>query len=165
MPPSLRKSSPSMWPQIRRRLASVSSLTSLSDWLSEASRRIVSLSTLAFCPPSGCGEVESEITSPFLPKLSPSKFVVGVPVTIHRRSMLSRRANVTRLDCMFAAMWPSSRTRRFQRTWCRDDTPGGVCEQVQFGTRENSSGGHAHCVDKRKRLMSFSLAPSLENPG
>ena len=77
------------------------------------------------------------------PKLSPSRLVVGVPVTIHRRSTRSVFRNVESTLSIDEEIWPSSITSRFHRTDVK-----GVLEtsrlHVQFVIRILSKSGHVH---------------------
>jgi len=65
-----------------------------------------------------------EGSMPLLPKPRPSKFVVGVPLIIHRLSTLRVFANGTKVVERLAETWPSSMTRRFHRTCKRGVIPG-----------------------------------------
>jgi hypothetical protein len=77
------------------------------------------------------------------PKLSPRRLVVGVPVTIHRRSTLRVFRNVESALSIDEETCPSSMTSRFHRTEVR-----GVFEtsrsHVQFVIRIRSKSGHLH---------------------
>ena len=77
------------------------------------------------------------------PKPSPRRLVVGVPVTIHRRSTLSVFRNVESALSADEETCPSSMTSRFHRTEVR-----GVFEtsrsHVQFAIRIRSKSGHLH---------------------
>jgi len=77
------------------------------------------------------------------PKLSPRRLVVGVPVTIHRRSTLSVLRNVENALSTDEETCPSSMTSRFHRTELR-----GVFEtsrsHVQFVILIRSKSGHLH---------------------
>lgn len=95
------------------------------------------------------------------PKLSPSRLVVGVPVTIHRRSTLSVLRNVESALSTEEETCPSSMTSRFHRTEVR-----GVVRvsrsHVQFAIRIRSKSGHLHVPATR------SVPPrrnSFVNPG
>jgi len=77
------------------------------------------------------------------PKPSPRRLVVGVPVTIHRRSTLSVFRNVESALSADEETCPSSMTSRFQRT-----EVSGLLEasrsHVQFVIRIRSKSGHLH---------------------
>lgn len=88
------------------------------------------------------------------PKPSPRRLVVGVPVTIHRRSTLSAFRNVESALSVDEETCPSSMTRRFHRTEVRAlfETSR---SHVQFVTRIRSKSGHLHVpvarsVDQRR---------------
>lgn len=77
------------------------------------------------------------------PKLSPRRLVVGVPVTIHRRSTLSVFKNVENALSTDEEICPSSMTSRFHRTDVRG-VPEFSKSHVQFVIRMRSKSGHLH---------------------
>jgi hypothetical protein len=82
------------------------------------------------------------------PKLSPKRLVVGVPVTIHRRSTLSMFRNVESALSTDEATCPSSMTSRFHRTDVRG-VVGTSRSHVQFVIRIRSKSGHLHAPAAR----------------
>jgi len=76
------------------------------------------------------------------PKLSPRRLVVGVPVTIHRRSTLSVFKNVDSALSIDEEMCPSSMISRFHRTEVRVSEI--LASHVQFATRIRLKSGHSH---------------------
>jgi len=76
------------------------------------------------------------------PKLSPRRLVVGVPVTIHRRSTLSVFKNVDSALSIDEDMCPSSMISRFHRTEVRVFETS--ASHVQFVIRIRSKSGHLH---------------------
>lgn len=66
---------------------------------------------------------ESSISLDLVPKLSPNRLVVGVPVTIHLLSTLRSLEKGTKAVYKVADTWPSSMTRRFHLICKKGETP------------------------------------------
>jgi hypothetical protein len=101
-------------------------------------------------------------TSAFaFPRFRPSKFVVGVPVTIHRRSTLSnfvKGVNTVESD---ADTWPSSITSRFQRICSSGEHGRGL--HTHFGTRTLAYSAHVHgCHSVLPRFLSSLVKPAID---
>ena len=115
-------------------ISSTSMVSSTSSFISHARKSSFSLSSISLL---GAALVQSSwelfISLDLVPKLSPNRFVVGVPVTIHLLSTLSSLAKGTKVVDKVADTWPSSMTRRFHRICNKGDTS--VVWQRQMGTR------------------------------
>ena len=93
----------------------------------------------------------------FVPRLRPSKFVVGVPVTIQRRSTLNIFANGTRLVVNVDETWPSSIIRRFHLICKKGEMPGTWHEQ--FGILKTGNSGQVQAV----RVYNFETSCTFDS--
>ena len=124
-------------------ISSISIISSLSSSTSHARNSSFSLSSTSLLSAAFVqSSWESAFSLDLVPKLSPNRFVVGVPVTIHLLSTLSNLAKGTKVVDNVADTWPSSMTRRFHRICKKGDTS--FVWQRQTGTRLDGNSSQEH---------------------
>lgn len=107
----------------------------------------------------GCNSFPSSLA--LLPRESPNKFVVGVPVTIHLRSTLKSLAKGTKMDDSEDETWPSSMIKRFHLI-CKKGEMFGAWH-LQLGIRYPGYSGHMQGRSECSFAMS-DLLDSVLNP-